>query len=125
MHFLQTKHVKKKCSFDLEKRCYAEIGAVQVVPLLPLGEHDGAHGEVEEHHPEAGRAGDEELLLLSHPLPHLKLGVTLHHLVLGSVSVLSWRNSKNQSNIEYIWFWKLCQTLSTKYIQFLISYQLP
>ena len=70
---------------DLEKRGDAEVEAVQVVPVLPLGEHDGAEGEVEEHHPDTGSAGDQHLLLppaqsLAGNLLHVA-GV-LHHLVL-------------------------------------------
>ena len=45
----------------LEEGGCAEVGAVEVVPLLPLGEHDGAQRQVEEHHPHARRARDQHL----------------------------------------------------------------
>ena len=53
--------------------------------MLPLSEHDGAEGEVEEHHPDTGRAGDQDLLLppaesLAGDLLHV--ATVLHHLVL-------------------------------------------
>ena len=70
---------------DLEERSDTEVETVQIFPVLPLSEHDGAEGEVEEHHPDAGRAGDEDLLLppaesLAGDL--LQVAVVLHHLVL-------------------------------------------
>ena len=50
--------------------------------MLPLCEHDGAQGEVEEHHPDAGRAGYEELLLRpADGQSLLQLPTVLHHLV--------------------------------------------
>ena len=45
----------------LEEGGCAEVCAVEVVPLLPLGEHDGAQRQVEQHHPHTRRARDQHL----------------------------------------------------------------
>ena len=52
--------------------------------MLPLCEHDGAQGEVEEHHPDTGRARYEDLLLLpGDGQALLRVSSVLHHLVAG------------------------------------------
>ena len=52
--------------------------------MLPLCEHDGAQCEVEEHHPDTGRARYEDLLLLpTQGEVLLQVSSVLHHLVAG------------------------------------------
>ena len=40
---------------DLEEGGDAEVDRVQIVPVFPLGEEDGADQQVDGHHPQAGR----------------------------------------------------------------------
>ena len=47
---------------DLEQAGHAEVDGVQVVPALPLREHDGAHEQVEGHDVQARRRGHDYLL---------------------------------------------------------------
>ena len=38
----------------LKQGSNAEVSTVQIVPAFPLCEHDGAHGQVDKHHQDAG-----------------------------------------------------------------------
>ena len=45
----------------LEEGGDAEVDRVQIVPVFPLGEEDGADQQVDGHHPQAGRRWDQHL----------------------------------------------------------------
>ena len=50
---------------------------------------------------------------------HTSSPVIIYQMVDENLQVSYVTNSKIQQNTESIWFWKMCQILNTKYIQFL------
>ena len=47
---------------DLQYGGEGEVAGVQVTPVLPLGEHDGASGQVANQHVDTGCRGHDHLL---------------------------------------------------------------
>ena len=50
--------IRVQGAVNLKQGSNAEVSTVQIVPAFPLCEHDCAHGQVAEHHPDAGGGGD-------------------------------------------------------------------
>ena len=50
--------IKVQGAVNLKQGSNAEVSTVQIVPVFPLCEHDGSHGQVPNHHPDAGGGGD-------------------------------------------------------------------